>query len=797
MDAVTPLDFRGLRNTSRPRAKALGLLLLALAGGCGGGPVEPTAEAAAPGPTGPVNALADPTTPGNRGVVRGEPAPAPDLLARRELNLGGRPLGLASGDIDGDGFEDLAAVTESPGRLHLFLGGPGGLEPAGSLAIGAFPTAPLLVPAPGGGLGLVVASKETRELVAFTLGRDGEQLVARPAWQLEPGGVPRALALGASELYWLDRDGLLVTLTWPAEAGPLGGAPTKGAAIDVGRDARPVAALPLSAGGVVVLCQGDRSLRFLGEQAGALVELARHDFDGVPRSATEADLDGDGDLEQAFFGGDRRVLIFGLGDEPVALEQPNLVPMAAHARDLDGDGRDELIALGHLDQGYSVLGGFVNQGGKWRASLAVSEYAGQDPWDLALGDFDGDGHPDVATACRGAGAISILAGSGIVREGKPAFHQAGRIGVGGNPLSIAAFDANGDGRPEVATLDAADGRLSLLANDGFGTLTLVTRIPVGPSPRGLTQLTTGNADVLVAVSVPPGARGRLVAFGPRGAAEEGGDDRGFGQLEVLGAGDVPPSEEAGIAVGDLDGDGLGDLALLDVAAARVVVLFGRGLEAGRLRFERGADLELAGLPGTETLGSPRALAILQRPGGGRIAVAGGVGPGGVARVLLLDPRSGELTDEVVLQPQATGQPVGRGCGRLAAGDLDGDGFDDLVALWLGPQGTSPGRLSTHRMTPGLFLEFQMPTGLAPADLVVGDLNGDGLDDLVLAAQNSHLVQLWSNAGGAGFHMAPAIGVGLGPIDLCLVDLVGKGLADLVVANAFSADVSRVLNRPRQ
>ncbi|MDF1800137.1 MAG: VCBS repeat-containing protein [Planctomycetota bacterium] len=642
----------------------------------------------------------------------------------------------------------------------------------------------------------MVPRTDPREGTAVPGGRHRAPLVARPTWQLQPGGVPRALALGASELFWLDRDGLLVSLTWPTELSLLDAAPTKGAAIDLGRDARPVEVLPLAAGGVVVLCQGDRSLRFLGEQAGALVEQGRHAFDGVPRSGTEADLDGDGDLEQAFFGGDRRVLIFGLGDEPVALEQPNLVPMAAHGRDLDGDGRDELVALGHLDQGYSVLGGFVQHEGTWRASVAVSEYAGQDPWDLALGDFDGDGHPDLASACRGAGAISILAGSGIVREGKPAFHQAGRIGVGSNPLSIAAFDANGDGRPEVATLDAADGRLSLLANDGFGTLSLATRVAVGPSPRGLARLATGGHGVLVAVSVPPGARGRLVAFGPRGAAEPGGDERGFGQLEVLGAGDVPPSEEAGIAVGDLDGDGRDDLALLDVQAARVVVLHGRGLENGRLGFERGADLELAGLPGTEALGSPRALAILRRPEGGRIAVAGGVGPGGLARVLLLDPETGQLAGDVSLLPQPSGQPIGRGCGRLAAGDLDGDGFDDLVALWLGPQGTSPGRLSTHRLTPGLLLEFQMTTGLAPADLVVGDLNGDGLDDLVLAAQNSHLVQLWTNAGGAGFHAAPAIGVGLGPIDLCLVDLVGKGLVDLVVANAFSADVSRVLNRPR-
>ncbi|MDF1800857.1 MAG: hypothetical protein P1V81_16920, partial [Planctomycetota bacterium] len=73
MDAVTPLDFRQPRNTSRPKAAALGLLLLALAGGCGGSPVEATVEATAPAPPAPEV---------DRNLERGTPAPAPDLLAR-------------------------------------------------------------------------------------------------------------------------------------------------------------------------------------------------------------------------------------------------------------------------------------------------------------------------------------------------------------------------------------------------------------------------------------------------------------------------------------------------------------------------------------------------------------------------------------------------------------------------------------------------------------------------------------------------------------------------------------------
>jgi hypothetical protein len=39
-----------------------------------------------------------------------------------------------------------------------------------------------------------------------------------------------------------------------------------------------------------------------------------------------------------------------------------------------------------------------------------------------------------------------------------------------------------------------------------------------------------------------------------------------------------------------------------------------------------------------------------------------------------------------------------------------------------------------------------------------------------------------------------IGVGLGPLAIAIADLIGKGRPDILVANAFSADVSAVINR---
>lgn len=709
-------------------------------------------------------------------IASHEPAPAPDLLARRELALGARPLALAALDFDGDGYCDLAVATEKPGRITVLAGGPEGLADAGlALDIGDFPTE--LAEAEGR---LYVGSKATGELLCVQVTRTDDGLAPAVAWRRTPGGVPRSVAaadvdgLGGVEILWATRDDRVLAVKEDGVHGSV--------QLDLGT--RTVGILPLAgASAFALLCQGTNEVLFFAVLPdGNVAARGRVTMDGVPRSGTQADLDGDGDLEAVFVGGDHEVLVFGMNGaaldaEPMRTTQPGTVPAAVRAGDLNRDGRDDLVSLGLIDQGYSVMGEFGANG----PSVRISEYAGQDPWDLALGDFDGDGLLDLATACRAANAVSLLSGTGIMRPGKPAFYQATRIGVGGNPLSIAAVDLFGatpdmplDERPELATLDAADGMLSLLSNDGFGGLRLLTRLPAGASSRGLLAVDAGaEQHVLTALSVPAGGAGRLLAFGRVGNAAS------TLEVRVTNEAVLPAAGEAQIAAADLDGDGLDDLVMADPRAAQLHILAGRGQSGGRVTFEAQVPIDLPGIAS--------AIAILERPEGKRFVAA-------IRGALWLLDLNGKPLVQLASPDRARS---GRGCGRIVAADLDGDGFDDVASLWLGPQGTSPGLLATQTLGQGMTMIFEKPTGLAPADLGAADLNGDGLAELFVASQNSHLVDLWVNRGTLGPIRGPGLGVGLGPLDLCAADLLGKGYADLIAANAFSADVSIVFNRPRK
>src|ERR1039458_1215401 len=97
----------------------------------------------------------------------------------------------------------------------------------------------------------------------------------------------------------------------------------------------------------------------------------------------------------------------------------------------------------------SVLLG--NGDGTFRAAVYYS--AGMHPVSVAVGDFNRDGKPDLAVANQeygpggygeAPGSVSVLLGNG---DGT--FRATVNYPVGGNPVSLAVSDVNGDGNPDL------------------------------------------------------------------------------------------------------------------------------------------------------------------------------------------------------------------------------------------------------------------------------------------------------------------------------------------------------------
>jgi len=136
-------------------------------------------------------------------------------------------------------------------------------------------------------------------------------------------------------------------------------------------------------------------------------------------------------------------------------------------------------------------------------------------------------------------------------------------------------------------------------------------------------------------------------------------------------------------------------------------------------------------------------------------------------------------------------PVGEEPTSVAIGDLDGDGFLDLVTANWGSDDVSV-LLGAGDGTFGAAATFA--AGHFPRSVAIDDLDGDGFLDLVTANSDSNDVSVLLGAGDGTFGAAATFTAGYGAYSVAIDDLDGDGFLDLVTANAASNDVSVLINQ---
>jgi len=353
-------------------------------------------------------------------------------------------------------------------------------------------------------------------------------------------------------------------------------------------------------------------------------------------------------------------------------------PVAITTGDFNGDGNLDVAAANNDSGDVSVLlgqgdGTLIDAGTTFR--IGTPDLAA--PAALAVGDFNGDGKPDVVVADEIGNTVSVLLNSGTT----PLFDASINSNAGTSPEAVVVADFNGDGKLDVATADNLDDTATVLLGTGDGhfvppsfcstqpaqpcrqnsecpdggTCDARSALSSGAAPTALVAVDLdgdGKLDLVVANSAgnPQTTSGSLIVF--KGL----GDGTFAAQPETLSPTfDVPVA----IAAADLNGDGKPDLVVVNEQSDTVSVLLGNG----DLSFQTAMSSSVAALP--------EAVALADFDGDGILDIAVAASFDDKVSVLT-GVGDGRFTT-------ALGFSVGTAPAGLAAADLNRDGKPDLIS----------------------------------------------------------------------------------------------------------------------
>lgn len=216
-----------------------------------------------------------------------------------------------------------------------------------------------------------------------------------------------------------------------------------------------------------------------------------------PRSAPDiADFDGDGSLDIAVtnFSDDTVSVLINQGPGTFATPLTTDVfnePSHSTAADFNSDGLPDLaITTGDLPGEVKLYLNDVTKPGTFLpgSSFALGDFP---PDDLESGDFNADGHADLALPESDFDGSHVWV---LLGDNNGNFQASVKYAVDSEPVDLAIGDLNGDQMPDLLTANGSAGNLSLMLNQGDGTFAPAVHYHTGSVFLGVNRLALANFD---------------------------------------------------------------------------------------------------------------------------------------------------------------------------------------------------------------------------------------------------------------------------------------------------------------
>lgn len=368
------------------------------------------------------------------------------------------------------------------------------------------------------------------------------------------------------------------------------------------------------------------------------------------------------------------------------------------------------------------------------------------PSDIALGDLNGDGIPDMVVSDYDpvSNKISVRLGTGA-----GAFGPKTDYATGINPFTVAIGNLNAGGVPDVVVSNWSGSSVSVFLGAGGGALGAKTDFSTGSGRPIAAHLVDLNLDGKLDIILCDWSTNQVKVLAGNGLG-------GFGAATSYAAGSRPYS----LALGDLNADGRLDVVVANRSTTLVSILLG----------QPGGGF---GAPSTVIVGSdPISVELGDLDGDGDLDLAcANFAGNSISR--LLGTGTGSFNSRVDL-------PLGASPLNLVLRDMDQDGHLDVVTSYnTGAQLTVLSGTGTGAFLPPV--NFNVLSG--PNRVTVADVNLDGRNDIAVATSSSATASVLLNttpapgqAPSAANSTCPGT-VRVSPDGTCCFDVVVRDLAN--------------------
>jgi hypothetical protein len=489
---------------------------------------------------------------------------------------GGSLETVVAADLNGDGIPDLVTLNSNTGSVYVLLGnGDGSFGPptpyfAGAIGAGSVAVGDLT----GNGIPDLVVPGGASHTVSVLLGNgDG---TFQPKTDVPTGGYP--LSVAVADLAGNGKADIVATNSGTTVSVLLGnGNGTFQAPQDyeAGSSLLSLAIQDFNGDGILDLAtadfKGNTVSVLLGNGDGSFQTAAHYAVGAERNQVVAADLTGDGvpDLVVGFNLEGTVEVLRGRGDGTFGSPVSYATGTARIAvADVTSDTIPDIVVASPPQNAVSVLRG--NGDGTFYAP--VTQAVGFAPDQVVVGDFNGDGIPDLAVVnANYSGTVSILLGNGDGTY-QPAINAA----AGTTPYNVAVGDFNGDGILDLAVANnVTAGTVSIFLGNGDGTF----QAPVSYATAGVSADAVavghfdGDSDLDLAVAnyTKNASNGTVCIL-------LGNGDGTFQPAQTYAVGTNPNA----VVVGDFNGDGHDDLAVSNEglttsgSGSSVSVLLGNG-----------------------------------------------------------------------------------------------------------------------------------------------------------------------------------------------------------------------------